>query len=157
MAADLSLARSLSTSCPLRFSLKMLLGGSKGSVLLGCSYSAEEILTQLLSALFLMQPLLNTLQAPSQYSRVVMLHVGCLVAPASICCGAGVALWPCLLIDILAKPTPGLLRVLVMASPGAGDSPTLTLPSPTVPSAGLEAWLGALSEISPIQIDREAL
>lgn len=44
-----------------------------------------------------------------------------------------------------------------MASPGAGDGPTLTLPSPAVPSAGLEAWFGALAEISPIQIDGEAL
>lgn len=44
-----------------------------------------------------------------------------------------------------------------MASPGAGESPTLTLLSPAVPSAGLEACFGALAEISPIQIDQEAL
>lgn len=81
MAADLFLAWGLSTSCLLRFSLKILLGGPKGSVLLGCSYSAEEIfLTQLLSAHFLMQPTLTALQAPFQYSQVVMLSVGCLAA-----------------------------------------------------------------------------
>lgn len=73
MAADLSLSWALSTSCPLRFSVKILLGGPKGSVLLGCSYSAEEILTQLLSAHFLMQPPLSALQAPSQYSQVIIL------------------------------------------------------------------------------------
>lgn len=75
MAADLSLAWDLSTSHPLRFSLKIQLGGPKGSVLLGCSYSGGEILTQLLSACFLMQPPLSALQAPSQRSQVVMLSV----------------------------------------------------------------------------------
>lgn len=104
-AADQSLAWGLSTSCPLIFSLKILLGGPKGSVLLGCSYTAEVILTQLLSACFLMQAPLSALQAPSQYSRVVMLSVGGLVATANIWCGAGVALWRCLLLNILAKPT----------------------------------------------------
>lgn len=70
--------------------------------------------------------------------------------------GARGALWPCLLLDILAKPTPGLLKALVMANSGAGNSPALTLFSSTVPSAGLGAWFGALTEISPIQTDQEA-
>lgn len=60
---------------------------------------------------------------------------------------------PCLLL----KSTPGLLKVLVMTSPEAGDCPTLTFPSPAVPCAGLEAWVCALVEISPIPIDQEAL
>lgn len=98
-----------------------------------------------------MQPPLSVLQAPSQYSQMAMLSVGCLVATASIWCGARGAPWPCLFLDILAKPTPGLLKVPVMANSGAGNSPALTLFSPAVPSAGLEAWFGALAEISPIQ------
>lgn len=40
-----------------------------------------------------------------------------------------------------------------MVNPGAGNSPTLTLLSPDVPCAGLEAWFCALTEISLIQID----
>jgi len=86
-----------------------------------------------------------------------MLSMGCLVTAASIWHRAGGALWPCLLLDILPKPTPSLLRVLVMASSGAVDSPTLTLPSPAVPSAGLEAQFGVLAEISPSQVDQRAL
>ena len=43
-----------------------------------------------------------------------------------------------------------------MASSGAVDSPTLTLPSPAVPSAGLEAQFGVLAEISPSQVDQRS-
>lgn len=63
-----------------------------------------------------------------------MLGVGCFVATASIWGEAGGAQWPCLLLGILTKPTPGWLGVPALAGPGDRGCPA-------VPSAALAAWL----------------